>query len=411
MKKFFKSFFSLGLIQVFGLLTPLILTPYIILKVGLSVFGIIATAQSIVVFFNLITEFGFNTTTVRNLSQQKNNHAESEKIVTTVFYLKLLLLFIAFGLYFALIYWVPNFKNHFGIFLFSFSMVIGQTLLPIWFYQGTEKISKTTLPILIFKLLSVALIFICIKNTEDALYVNLIYGFCNLCSGVYLYIYIFKNYNFSLKHVHFSNIVNELKENMAMFLSNLSIVAYANSTIIILSFFISPVALGVYGVIDKILQLMKSVLVLVHNSVYPMICNIMKFEKETLIGFLKKIYFSLWVLVLSGAIFLYFFPNLILGYFIDNPSEGSNYLKYLGFLIFIVSLNMPFNQSLLALKKDWLVLRVVFFSSVISLLLNFLIVPKYGVNGSILTMFITETIVTCSFIYCFLKTDFIKIQK
>lgn len=411
MKKFFKSFFSLGLIQVFGLLTPLILTPYIILKVGLSVFGIIATAQSIIVFFNLITEFGFNTTTVRNLSQQKDNHAESEKIVTTVFYLKLILLFIAFGVYFALIYWVPNFKNHFGIFLFSFSMVIGQTLLPIWYYQGTEKISKTTIPILIFKLLSIALIFICIKKPEDALYVNLIYGFCNLCAGVYLYIYIFKNYNFSLKYVHFSNIVNELKENMAMFLSNVSIVAYANSTIIILSFFISPVALGIYGVIDKILQLMKSVLVLVHNSVYPMICNIVKFEKETLIGFLKKIYFILWILVFSGAVFLYFFPNLILGYFIDNPSEGSNYLKYLGFLIFIVSLNMPFNQSLLALKKDWLVLRVVFFSSIISLLLNFLIVPKFGINGSILTMFVTETIVTCSFIYCFLKTDLIKIQK
>jgi PST family polysaccharide transporter len=92
MKKFFKSFFSLGLIQVFGLLTPLILTPFIIHKVGLSVFGIIATAQSIVVFFNLITEFGFNTTTVRNLSQQKNNHIASEKIVTTVFYLKLILI-------------------------------------------------------------------------------------------------------------------------------------------------------------------------------------------------------------------------------------------------------------------------------------------------------------------------------
>jgi O-antigen/teichoic acid export membrane protein len=130
-----------------------------------------------------------------------------------------------------------------------------------------------------------------------------------------------------------------------------------------------------------------------------------------LIGFLKKIYFSLWILVFSGAVFLYFFPNLILGYFIDNPSEGSNYLKYLGFLIFIVSLNMPFNQSLLALKKDWLVLRIVFLSSIISLLLNFLIVPKYGINGSILTMFVTETIVTCSFIYCFLKTDLIKIQK
>jgi O-antigen/teichoic acid export membrane protein len=72
---------------------------------------------------------------------------------------------------------------------------------------------------------------------------------------------------------------------------------------------------------------------------------------------------------------------------------------------------MPFNQSLLALKKDWMVLRIVFLSSVISLLLNFLIVPKYGVNGSIVTMFVTETIVTFSFLYCFLKTDLFKIQK
>ena len=92
-------------------------------------------------------------------------------------------------------------------------------------------------------------------------------------------------------------------------------------------------------------------------------------------------------------------------------TAGAWVILVVGFLIFIVSLNMPFNQSLLALKKDWLVLRVVFFSSIISLLMNFLIVPKFGINGSILTMFVTETIVTCSFIYCFLKTDLIKIQK
>jgi PST family polysaccharide transporter len=133
MRLVFKNLFSLGLVQGITLLAPLILTPYVISSVGIDKFGIITTAQTVATLITLLTDFGFNITAVRQIAQAEGNHAEIQRIVNVVFFLKLLLLIAAFILFIAVVLLAPQFRANFFIYLCSVMLVIGQTFLPVWY--------------------------------------------------------------------------------------------------------------------------------------------------------------------------------------------------------------------------------------------------------------------------------------
>ena len=64
---------------------------------------------------------------------------------------------------------------------------------------------------------------------------------------------------------------------------------------------------------------------------------------------------------------------------------------------------MPFYQSLLAYKKDWLAVRVLFAAAVLSVLLNLILVPLFKINGAIINIYIIETLVTLTFMHYFAR--------
>ena len=406
MKILFKNLFSLGFIQGINLLVPLLITPYLLKTIGAGNYGVVATAQSLIVFFTLFTDFGFNLTSVRRIAQAQGNKKEIENIINSTFFLKLVLLCAAFLIYILLILIVPQFNQHFLIYLCSFTLVIGQVFLPFWFYQGIEKISKTILPVLFFKVMVIVLVFVLIKNPADAVLTNILLGAANLFTGIYLFSLIRREYNISLKLLSIPVLRDEFKNGFALFVSNLGVAIYSNSYLLILSFFLVPETLGIYSIVDKILQISRGLLALVHQVSYPRVCSIVQESQSSLTGFIKKVYSPVWLFVLLGCSFLFFYPGIIVSYFIKNEQDGlsaAGMLRYFSFILFIVSLNMPFYQSLLAYQKDWLTVRVLFTGALLSVVLNIILVPVLKIEGAALSMYIVETIVTAALIYYFFK--------
>jgi PST family polysaccharide transporter len=409
MKNVLHNFFQLVLIQAFGILTPIILTPFILQKVGLEEYGIIATAQSLSVFFILLTDFGFNVTTVRKLAQSQQDQSTQHKIIESVLILKLLLFLIAAISYVGMVFLIPHFRDQQNIYLSSFMLVMGQTFLPIWYYQGTGQLRKTSLPILVSKLLTIIVMLWLVRGPDDSHWVNLVFGTGTLISGIILHIPILKKHSIRFRLMQRQWLWQEFKENLPMFSSNLCTVLYANSTMLLMSFILNPTQLGYYGLADKLLQWIKSGLVLIHNAVYPTLCKLVVEEPANLIAFLSKTYRWVWVLVFSGALFFYLKTDWIVGFFIKTQNEVPSYFAYLGFIIFMVSLNMPFFQSLLAWKCERPILMVVLISSIISIALNVMLVSDFGVPASLWILFGIETGIALTYflLFRFFKTRFI----
>ena len=408
MKLIFKNLVSLGFVQGLNLLIPLLVTPYLIKNIGVSYFGVVSTAQSVVAFFVLLVDFGYNITAVRRIAQAKGNKEEIESIINGVFFLKLFLLTVSLILFVSLIFLVPQFYKNAFTYICSFTMVIGYSMLPMWYYQGIEKINKTIIPVMLFKLLSIAFIFYFIKSETDAPYVNLLFGLANIFTGVILYFDISRQYKISRKSINTTILKSELKGSVAMFCSNISVVLYANSSLLTLSFFLTPHTLGIYSIVDKIIQMLKAFLGIIHQVTYPRICNIVKDQDVNLFHFIKKIYVPVWVCVLAICLFLFFQPNQLVSYFVKDDTSfhfTTRVLKYFSFILFIISLNMPFYQALLAFKKDWLTVKILFAASVISILLNIILLPVFKIEGTVITMYLVETLVTVVLFYCMLQIN------
>lgn len=408
MKLILKNLFSLGAIQAVGLLIPIILTPYLINHIGIELFGVIVTAQGFVLFFNVLTDFGFNITAVRRIAQSSGKKKEIDQIVNGVFFLKLVLLTFAFLVFLLLICFIPHFQRYFFIYLCSFVIVIGQAILPIWYYQGIEQINKTLLPVFIFKLLTVASVIILVKDASDAPYVNIIYGLANLLPGIYLFRKIAMNHRLSIHFANFASLKKEFTINFPIFLSNSGVLIYSNSNVLLLSFFIQPAQLGIYSVAEKIIQLLKTLLIVIHQVTYPRVCILLRENNARSFAFLKKLYSLIWVGIFFICLVIFIFPGFTVSFFVNETTQQAQsalFLRYLSFLVLVIVLNMPFYQGLLALHKDWLCVRIMIICSILSLVLNIILVPVFGIKGLIFTSYFTEFIVTGLFIYFMLKTQ------
>lgn len=365
-------------------------------------YGVVATAQSAAVLLALLTEFGFNVTAVRRLSQFRAEPEKLRQVVNDVFFLKLLLLGITLLLFIAVIYLIPHFRIHSKLFLFSFLIIAGQALIPYWYYQGAEAFNKTIIPVAIGKLLSVFLIIALVKTDADAYWVNLIFGGTAVLSGILLHISIYRSHKISFRLIQWKNLRDELKGGLPIFLASISVVVYANSVLLILSFFLTPYLLGIYSIVDKIIQIFRSLLTVFHQVTYPRLCAIIQEEQTKAIAFLKQVYSAIWMLVITGCLVLFLGAPYILKYFIKDPSaihSGVTILQQMSFICLVVSLNMPFYQILLAYRNDWLTARVQIPSAVVSLLFNLLLVPFWGISGTIVTVYLIEASVTALFMY------------
>ena len=86
-KRLFSNFFSLGIIQGTNYLLPILITPYVIKRIGADGFGIIAVTQVVMMFFQTISDYGFSLTATRDVSRNR----ETRTVLSRIFYTVLIM--------------------------------------------------------------------------------------------------------------------------------------------------------------------------------------------------------------------------------------------------------------------------------------------------------------------------------
>ena len=144
-------------------------------------------------------------------------------------------------------------------------------MLPIWFFQGIEKMKYITFVNLSARLLFVVAIFLFVHRQEDYLLVPLLNGIGAILAGcLSLYILLGK------ERVRFSLIpVRELrstyKESLPLFVSILSTQIYVNVNKLVIGSFLGMLEVSIYDMADKVLLLMKLPASMIAQAVFPKI--------------------------------------------------------------------------------------------------------------------------------------------
>ena len=395
-----QNFFYLGLSQGINLLVPVVIVPYLIKTVGIEKFGVIALVQTISSFFCIFTDYGFNITAVKSLSLNRHDDLKVSEITNQVLSTKLFLTIISLPLFIGVSWYFLKEYASLSFILMSFMLVLGQAFFPTWLFQGLERNQYIASINLIAKLSFLFLLLLFVQKEQDFIWCNFILGLTNFISGLAITLYFIKKYKKqSVKFfIPFSLIKQQLKEGKEIFLSNFSVNIYINSNILILALFASPRLVGIYSIVEKLIFLIRSLLGVYIQAIYSSACQIAQQSNYQVFTVFIKRYISILLITVGGLLLLLNFYSLEIVSLLSkqNTNELSYYVKILSVVPFIVALNIPSYVTLLAYNFKTYNARILIAGAILSLILNFALVPRFLIGGTATTIIITELFITIS---------------
>ncbi len=79
-KTLFSNFISLSVLKGLNLILPLLTIPYLLGVIWVEKYGILAFVNAIVLYFQIVIEYGFNSTATRDISVFSSDKKKVEQL-------------------------------------------------------------------------------------------------------------------------------------------------------------------------------------------------------------------------------------------------------------------------------------------------------------------------------------------
>jgi polysaccharide transporter, PST family len=390
-KTIVSNFLALGIVQGANFILPILVMPFVIRKIGADGFGVVSVAQVVMIFLSTFSDYGFNLTGARDIAVHKGNVTRISTIFSTVLVCKMLISGISLLLLVILVAWVPVFHAHPSLYLLGFVYVIGQSLLPGWFFQGMEKMHFIAICNLASRVLFVVLIFLFIRRREDEVFFLFFLGLGNILAGVMGICFALRMFRLKFAIPLRSNIVTELRSGWQLTVSNLSINVCQYSNIFILRMFTGDLIVGYYSIAEKIFFAARQVLAIFSQAIYPQVCLLAQKGRSALWLLFRQIYLPFLVMVLGGCSATFVFAQPIIRFFIKTQDQQPVILlRMLSFAPLVVCLNIPAYQLLLTFNRRKSYLRVFTLATFLNIAANLVLVQYLQAIGTTVAILLTE---------------------
>lgn len=411
--KIIGNFFSLASVQMLIYILPLITLPYLAKVLSVSSLGLVSgSAIAYTNYFILFTDYGFNLIATRDISRVREDKEKVSLIFNSVMAAKLLLSLLAFIILVGLILVIPQLREHYMVYLLSFGMVIGNTLFPIWFFQGIEEMKVISLLNIATKLLFAFGIFIFIKSESDYLMYPILTSLGSILSGLIALGVVFFKYKITIKKPSFQQIKSQMKEGWDIFVSNMATSLYTQGNIIVLGFVASSEAVGYYALANQIIRACASAVDPLVRAVYPHISKQIVESKTEALKFIKKIWLLITVIIGAGCCILLFGTGILLPLIFGSKYNHSLLLiQIMAFIPLMVGwANMFGVITMINFGYQKQMSRIYLLAGVISIVSTAVLLPLFKEVGTAINIMFIETLITM-LMFVFLKKQGIDIPR
>jgi PST family polysaccharide transporter len=336
------NFGYLSVLQVLNLVLPLVTYPYLIRVLGSEVFGTVIFAQAIAAYFSMIINYGFNITATRDISVNRHNPEKIKQIVSGVLTVKAGLWVVSLLLLLILVLVIPQLSADKWLYILSFGICFQELLLPVWYFQGTEKMKYITIFQFVSRVSFVVLIFLFVNQPHHYLLVPVFYGLGALMGGTGALALLF-----SLKDVQFirqplSYLKALLKDGLAIFFSRISSVITERANVLVIGSFLGMSQVAYYDFAIKVLHALKVPADILVQTVFPRIAQTQSKKLA-----LRQLLLSLsWGIVTVAILWIWAEPiTQVVG---GNQLGGAQrYLYYVAPLVLITCVSYSMGQPYL----------------------------------------------------------------
>lgn len=406
---FHQQFQKLGIYgfgQLFNLVTPLLVVPYIVSVCGEENFGKTAVGMAIAFFLIVFVDFGSDIIGVREVAVNRDNAKTLNKIFTTTYVVKAIILIIVLLITSLVFLSFSYFHSENKMFFLGLLVLIGQFINPTWFLQGIENVKWITILNIISKTIYVLGIFLTIKRESDYVYINMWWGIGMIVSNFFVFIWAIQTYKFSFLSLSGSEVIKHIKNDFSMFSSQIFVSLQLYAPVVLVSYFGSNLMAGQYRIVEQIIVIFKTYIFLFFNYVFPKVCYLVEIDYKN--GIKNWIIYNATnlVMITIGMIVLHVFSYEIVSYF--NPTNRyvlSNLLQVAVFIPLILAISIPLKQLILALNQKRFYVRLTSIMVILNLISIIILIPNFQVYGVFYSLIATDLIIIIFYLYQLKKTQ------
>jgi PST family polysaccharide transporter len=212
-----KNFSYLTLMKFFNIGVKIVLAAYLIRILGSEKYGLITWLDSVIQYFIMIVNFGFNIYAAKYIVENKNKSTKINEIVSSIFIIKgcLFIFSLICVLFLGSFETFSAYKKLLLLLMFS---GIGEVLFPVWFFQGTENLKPATIIVFLTRLFLLIGTVIFVNSQYDLLSYILLFVASSLLMGGSGIFYLFKYYNIRIVLLPISKLIHYFRESLPFFI-------------------------------------------------------------------------------------------------------------------------------------------------------------------------------------------------
>lgn len=360
--------------------------------------GHVAYAQSIASYFIMLSTLGMPTYALREIAKLRGNRKETDKLFSELFVLNGLTTVFASGAYLAMLSCVQGFKNDLPLF-FACGLPIFVNVFNVdWFFCGHERYDYIALRNLAFKVLTLLMMFMFVRKRSDYLAYAWILNLAT-CGNYVMNIFHIRRYvTFSMKKIELRKHVEPL---IVFALSSFLSTVYSRVDVTMLGIMKTDAAVGYYEYSHKIIDIVASCCIAATSVFLPRLSyyyktNLVKFSEIIEKG-VRAVVFVVFP-AFAGIVMLA--PQYVLLLFGESFSPAIITLRLLAVIIVIKGLgDLVGYQIVICTGNEKVRLPSHAIAMVANIIINALLIPRYGENGAVTASVVTLLIVN-GYFYC-----------
>ena len=386
---------SLYVLQGVNYILPVVLLPYLVRVLGTEQIGLIAIAQALMQYFVVLTDYGFNLTASRDIAIYKEDSLRVSEIFSTVIFIKLILMLLSFLLLIVMVFSISRFRADWPVYLVSFLSVAGAVLLPVWFFQGLEKMKYITIVNVAGGLISTIAIFALVRDASDVLLAAGLRAGGVLLAGL-LGLYV----AWHIAPVRLTlpspqGVIATLRGGWNVFVSQLSQTLLGTSMVPFLGLFYGNLIVGYFAIAQKMVLAAIGLSIPISNAIYPRVSALFAESQDLAIAFLRKALFFGGLLFLTAGLCLFLGADIAVRLVTGEANSSISVLvKIMAVLPLTVFVdNVYGTQILLPLGMEKQFMKAIVASGLFAVVSALLLVPTSGAVGAALTFVASEVLV------------------
>lgn len=386
--------------QCCNILFPLITYPYISRVLGADSLGMYSFSDSIVQYFIMAATLGVSGYAIREGARIRDDQGKLNSFCGEILAVNIVSLMISYFVMLATVFFVPKINTYRKIILILSINIITNVIGRDWINSFFEDYFYITLRYIVFQFLALVLMFAFVKNGNDCIVYTTIITIATSGAQIANVFYTCRYVPFKVKYS--KETIQHIKPMLYMFCASIATILYINSDITVLGFLRSQEEVGVYYIVGKIYTLIKTLINAVIIVTVPRISYYLgKNDIDNYNMLLQKLRNALFTLVIPCVVGVFSLSrNIILIVGGENYLSGEYALRILCLAMLFSVMGCFYAQTVLIPNRNeskFLVATTV--SAVINVVLNFILIPVWGINAAAITTMISEIIIValCSF--------------